>query len=71
MAEVVVVVVAQQSGAFECHQRANVRAFILGQGWRDNDAIDVIVIGSNGGTRGRRNTSNVGRNADNILCKTK
>ena len=62
-AEVAVVVdVAQWSGAFKCHQRADVCAFILGLGWRDNGAIgvcilcrgcrdngavDVIVIGSN------------------------
>ena len=46
-AEVAVVVVAQRSGTFERHRRDNVRTFILGQGWRDNGAVDVIIIGSN------------------------
>ncbi len=45
-AEVAVVVVAQRSGAFERHQRDDVRTFILGQGWRDNGAVNVFVIGS-------------------------
>ncbi len=39
-------VVAQRSGAFEHHRRDNVRTFILGQGWRDNGTVNVIVIGS-------------------------
>jgi hypothetical protein len=41
--EVAVVVVIL--GAFECHRRANVRAFILGRGWRDNGAVDVFILG--------------------------
>jgi hypothetical protein len=46
-AEVAVVVVAQRSGAFERHRRDDVRTFILGQGRRDNGAVNVIVIRSN------------------------
>ena len=46
-AEVAVVVVAQRSGAFKRHGPDNVHTFILGQGWRDNGAVNVIVIGSN------------------------
>ncbi len=45
-AEVAVVVVAQRSGAFERHRRDDVLTFILGQGWRDDGAVNVIVIGS-------------------------
>ncbi len=45
VAEVAVVVVAQRSGAFERHQRADISAFILGQGWRDNGPVDVFILG--------------------------
>ena len=38
--------------AFERHQRANVRVFVLGRGWRDNSANGIIVVGSDGGARG-------------------
>ncbi len=38
--------------AFERHQRADVRAFVLGRGRRDDSADGIVVIGSNGGTRG-------------------
>ncbi len=38
--------------AFECHQRVYVRVFVIGQGWRDNSADGIVVVGSNGGARG-------------------
>ena len=37
---------------FECHRRADVRVFVLGQGRRDDSAEGIVIIGSNGGTRG-------------------
>ncbi len=38
--------------AFKCHQRANVRVFIIGQGWKDDSANGIVVVGSDGGARG-------------------
>jgi hypothetical protein len=38
--------------AFERHQCANVRAFVLGQGQRDDSANCIVVVGSNGSARG-------------------
>ena len=38
--------------AFERHQRANVRVFVLGQGRRNDSADGIVVVGSNGGARG-------------------
>ncbi len=46
-AEVAEVVVAQRSGAFKRHRRDDVHTFYFGQGWRDNGAVDVTIIGSN------------------------
>ena len=37
---------------FERHQRADVRIFVIGRGWRDDSANGIDVIGSNGGARG-------------------
>jgi hypothetical protein len=37
--------------AFDCHRHADVRIFVLGQGWRD-DSADIVVVGSDGGARG-------------------
>ncbi len=37
--------------AFERHQRANVRVFVLGQGQRDDSADGIVVIGSYSGAR--------------------
>ncbi len=30
-------------------RRADVRAFVLGRGWRDDSTVGVIVVGGNGG----------------------
>ncbi len=38
--------------AFERHQRANVRVFVIGQGWRDDSADGIVIVSSNGGARG-------------------
>ena len=38
--------------AFECHQHANVRVFVLGQGRGDDSADGIVVVGSDGGARG-------------------
>ena len=38
--------------AFERHRRADVRAFVLGRGRRDDSADGIVVIGSDGGARG-------------------
>ena len=38
--------------AFQCHQRANVRIFIIGPGRRDGSVDGIIVVGSNGGAHG-------------------
>jgi hypothetical protein len=38
--------------AFECHQRANIRVFIIGRGWRDDSANGIVVFGRDGGARG-------------------
>ena len=56
-----VVAVAKRSGAvrkcadacsIDCHQRANVRVFVLGRGRRDDGADGVVVVGSDGGACG-------------------
>ncbi len=38
--------------AFERHRRTDVRAFVLGRGWRDDSADGIVVVGSDGGARG-------------------
>jgi hypothetical protein len=38
--------------AFERHQHANVRIFIIGQGRRNDSADGIVVIGSDGGAHG-------------------
>ncbi len=55
--------------AFECHQCADVCAFVLGQGRRD-DGADGVVVGDSGGDvhRGRRGTKEGDGDADDILC---
>ena len=57
--------------AFERHQHANVHAFVLGPGQRD-DGADSIV-GGNSGARGdvhhgRRGADDAKGNADDIIC---
>ena len=37
---------------FECHQRADVRIFVIDQGQRDDNADGIVVVGSNGGACG-------------------
>ena len=70
--------------AFKRHRHADVRVFVLGQGWRDDSANGIIVAGSDGGAcgyvhRGRQcaaanddaandNTTNANGNTDNIGC---
>ena len=49
--------------AFECHQCADVHAFVLGQGRRDYGA-DGIVIGNSGGDVHR----DCDGDGDDILC---
>ena len=36
---------------FERHQRADVRIFVIGRGWREDSADGIVVVGSDGGTR--------------------
>jgi hypothetical protein len=38
--------------AFEHHRCANVRLFVIGRGQRDDSADGIVVVGSDGGTRG-------------------
>jgi hypothetical protein len=55
--------------AVEHNQCADVRAFVLGQGRRD-DGADSIIVGTSGGNvqgGGRGNDDGHG-NADDILC---
>ncbi len=63
--------------AFERHQRANVRVFILGQGRRDDSVDSIIVVGSDGIARGDVHRGcrcaaavkdNADGDADNIVC---
>ncbi len=63
--------------AFERHQRANVRVFVLGRGWRDDSVDSIVVVGSNGVARGdvhrgRRcaaaNGDDADGDADDIVC---
>ncbi len=37
---------------FKRHQRADVRVFVIGRGWRDDSADGIVVVGSNSGARG-------------------
>ena len=68
--------------AFKRHRCTDVLLFVLGQGWRDDSADGIVVVGSNGGTRGdvhrgRRcaaaaaNDADGDGDADNIVCLTK
>ena len=34
------------------HQRADVRVFVLGRGWRDDSVNSIVVVGSDSGARG-------------------
>jgi hypothetical protein len=67
--------------AFERHRRADIRIFVLGQGWRDDSANGIVVVGSDGAARGdvhrgRRLANaaddnadgNADGNADDIVC---
>jgi alpha-beta hydrolase superfamily lysophospholipase len=55
--------------AFECHRCADVRAFVLGQGRRDDGANGVVVGDSSGDLhRGGRGTNDGNSDADDILC---
>ena len=63
--------------AFERHQRANVRIFVLGRGQRDDSANDIVVVGSNGGAHGdipqgcrcaASANINTDGDADDIIC---
>ncbi len=38
--------------AFKHHRRAKVRVFVIGRGQRDDSANGIVVIGSDGVTRG-------------------
>ena len=38
--------------AFERHQRANVRVFVLGSGRGDDNANGIVVVSSDGGAHG-------------------
>jgi hypothetical protein len=57
--------------AFERHRHANVRAFVLGQGWRD-DGADCVIVGNSGARgdvyRGRRGADKVKGDADDTIC---
>ena len=66
--------------AFERHQRADVRVFVLGRGRRDDSANGIVVVGSDGGARGdvhrgRRCAAAAADDADgaadDIVCRTK
>ena len=59
------------------HQRADVRVFVLGRGWRDDSVNGIVVVGSDGGAlgdvhRGRRCAAaaadDANGNADDIVC---
>ncbi len=65
--------------AFELHRRADVPLFVLGQGRRDDSADGIVLMGSNGGTRGdvhhgrqcaaaANHNANGDGNADVIVC---
>jgi hypothetical protein len=57
--------------AFECHQHANIRTFVLGRGRRDNGTNGVIV-GNSGARgdihRGRHGADDAKGDADDIIC---
>ncbi len=38
--------------AFERHRHANVRIFVLSQGWRDDSVDSIVIVGSDGVARG-------------------
>jgi len=63
--------------AFERHRRAEVRVFVVGQGWRDDSVDSIIIVGSDGVARGdvhrgRRCTAAANDDADGdadvIVC---
>ena len=57
--------------AFERHQHADVRAFVLGQGQRD-DSADCAVVSNSGAHgkvhRGRRSADEAKGDADDTIC---
>ena len=62
---------ATDAHAFERHQHADVRAFILGRGRRDNGA-DCVIVGNSGARsdvhRGRRGADEAEGGADDTIC---
>ncbi len=62
---------SSDSHTFKRHRHANVRAFVLGQGRRD-DGADSIIIGNSGARgevhRGRRDADEDKGNADDTIC---
>ena len=40
-----------KAGDFELHLRVDERAFVLGQGRRDDGAVSVVVVGGDGGAQ--------------------
>ena len=57
--------------AFERHRHADVRAFVLGRGWR-YDGADCVVVGNSGAHgdvhRGRRGADEAEGDADDTIC---
>ncbi len=57
--------------AFKRHQHVNVRAFVLGRGWRD-DGADCVVAGNSGARgdvhRGCRGADEAEGDADDAIC---
>ena len=62
---------ATSAHAFECHQHADVRAFIFRQGQRD-DGADGVVVGNSSARgnvhRGCRSADKAEGDADNTIC---
>ncbi len=66
--------------AFERHQRANVRVFVLGRGRRDDSVDGIVVVGSDGAARGDVHrgcrcaaaaNDDADDAADDIVCRAK
>jgi hypothetical protein len=57
--------------AFERHRHADVRAFVLGRGRRD-DSADCVIVGNSGARgdvhHGRRGADEAEGNADDTIC---
>ncbi len=65
---------SSKARAFERHRHANVRAFVLGRGWRD-DGADCVVVGNSGTRgdvhRGHRGADKAESDADDTIFETK